>query len=117
MNELHPHAVGPLTYTTERALLREYASILTTAVVANYQVNEARPEVTMDAADIEDVLGKKYGYMTMRRCKFTLSGDEWVRPGHFGGGAVEIYADDVASACHVARRALDPLGLCKAFRA
>lgn len=114
MNELSPYAVGALTVATEAALIEEYTAIIADAVLAENGASNVKPSIKISVAELAEVLGQKYAFMVMRRSKFFISGDDWMHRMGFGD-AVEIYVEDLAPALSLARRSLDPLGLCAVF--
>lgn len=115
MND-HPPHLSPMAAQTERLLIDDYARTISTTV-GLYAGRNPQPKFTIDADDLAEIIGKKYAYAVMRRCRFILIGGEWVRPAPFGDSELEIYAEDLAPTLRAARKALDPLNLLAPFMA
>lgn len=109
MNDLSPH-LTPMAAQTERLLIDDFARTILAAVNV-YLGRNPQPKFKIYADDLEEVIGKKYAYTVMRRCRFVLLEGEWVRPTPYGDDEVAIYAEDLAPALRAGRKALDPLGL------
>ncbi len=115
MNDLSPH-LSQMAIETERRLIDDYAATVF-AAVGVYAGHNPQPKFVLDASDLEELIGKKYAYALMRRCRFRLIGGEWVRSTPFGDEVVELYAEDLAPSLRAARKALDPLNLLAPFMA
>lgn len=115
MNDLSHH-LSHMAIETERRLIDDFAATIF-AAVGVYVGRNPQPKFVLEAFDLEEVIGKKYAYLVMRRCRFRLIGGEWVRPAPFGDDVVELYAEDLAPALRAARKALDPLKLLAPYMA
>lgn len=113
-----PADLAGMMQTIERSLVNEFARLTNEALFDSSLGAANHPRYVIDFDDLAAVIGPRWAYLTLRRCKFEPADHgPWARRPH-GPGPLELVEVDLSTLTRRYRWAaytLDPLRVCEAY--